>query len=185
MAEQKRPPRADALRNRQKVLAAAREMFAAEGPSVGLDEIAARAGVGAGTVHRHFPTKDELFKAVIADRLEELGAAAHEAAGNPDPGPAFFDFLRRLAGEARHNLVLTAALTDPTGVGEAVHEAGKGLNAGLATLLHRAQRADAVRDDLSTADLHAILGGILLIEQRLPKSSRGRGLDVVLAGLRA
>src|SRR5258707_13608945 len=96
-----RPLRADARRNREKVLHAAREAFAASGLGVPLDEIAARAGVGPGTVYRHFPTKEALFKAVIAARIEDLIADARARSGVADPGAAFFGFLARVGQEAR------------------------------------------------------------------------------------
>ena len=87
MAE--RPLRADAQRNRDKVLRAARDAFAASGYGVPLDEIAARAGVGPGTVYRHFPSKEELFEAVIAARVTDLIDDARRRAGDADPGRAF------------------------------------------------------------------------------------------------
>ncbi len=177
-------PRADALRNRERVLTAAREAFATEGPAVSLDDIARRAGVGAGTVHRHFPTKDELVRAVLTDRLREITVEAQGLAEAADPGRAFFDFFGRLADHARENLTLAAALANRADVGESVHEAGAALQAALGVLLARAQRAGAVRPDLGTGDVHAIIAGTLTMEQRLPPESRGRGLAVVTAGLR-
>lgn len=180
----RRQPRADARRNRERVLAAAREAFAAQGPSVSLDDIARQAGVGAGTVHRHFPTKDELFEAVIADRLRQLAEAVRELADAGDPGAAFFAFFQRLAEDAQRNLALSAALTNPADIGAAALEAGAALQAGLGVLLARAQRAGAVRTDLAIADLHAIIAGALAMEQRLPPASRGRGLAIVADGLR-
>jgi AcrR family transcriptional regulator len=163
---------------------AARAAFAAEGPSVSLDDIAHRAGVGPGTVHRHFPTKDELFRAVIADRLQELTTAARELAEAADPGAAFFAFFHRLADDARHNLALAAALATSADAGEAVLDAGVSLAAAVAVLLARAQQAGAVRGDVDTVDLHAIIAGALVMEQRLPPTSQGRGLTVVADGLR-
>src|ERR1700748_1128873 len=88
-----RPLRADAQRNRDKVLRAAQEAFAAPGSGVPLDEIAPRAGVGPGTVYRHFPSKEELFEAVVTARLRDLIAAASGLADDPDSGQAFFAFL--------------------------------------------------------------------------------------------
>jgi AcrR family transcriptional regulator len=176
--------RADARRNRERVLAAARAAFAADGPAVGLDEIAQRAGVGAGTVHRHFPTKDELLLAVIADRLETLTGVAATLAEAPDAGAAFFEFFGRLAADAAQNLTLSAALTDSGAVGATVQAAGRSLEAALAVLLTRAQAQQAVRPDVTTGDLHAILSGALTIEQRLPPGSRGRGVQIVADGLR-
>ncbi len=96
MAQPARPMRADAARNRALVLDVAYETFAAEGLSVPIDEIARRAGVGAGTVYRHFPTKEALFRAVIEDRMQHLvddGYALLESAG---PGEAIFAFLRSI-----------------------------------------------------------------------------------------
>jgi len=177
-----RPLRADARRNRERVLAAAREAFAEEGPAVGLDDIARRAGVGAGTVHRHFPTKDELFKAVIADRLGELARAAQPLVDADDPGAAFFGFFERLAGQARENLALSAALSSPVDLDDPAFEAGASLQGALAVLLDRAQRAGAVRTDLRAGDLHGIIAGALAMEQRL---APGLGLAVVMDGLRA
>lgn len=181
----RRAPRADAIRNRERVLAAAREAFAAEGPSVSLDDIARRAGVGAGTVHRHFPTKDELLKAVLADRLEGLTAAARRLSDAADPGQAFFTFFHRLAAEARHNLAVSAALSDPSDVGDAVLDAGSDLREATTDLLTRAQAAGAVRSDIDADELHAITAGALAMEQRLPPGSQGLGLGVVIDGLRA
>jgi AcrR family transcriptional regulator len=180
------PPRADAVRNRERVLAAARDAFAADGPAVSLDDVARRAGVGAGTVHRHFPTKDALFVAVIADRLQRLAADAGNLAGAEDPGAAFFAFFAELADQARENLALSAALA-VAGDGaatDALRAAGAPLAEALAVLLTRAQDARAVRADITVGDLHAILAGALLAEQRLDPASRGRGLRVVADGLR-
>src|SRR5579872_1691916 len=89
-----RAMRADAVRNRTKVLDAARAAFAAEGPAVPLDEIARRAGVGAGTVYRHFPTKEALFEAVIVDRLlAHAQDAEARLSGDGDAGGEFFGFF--------------------------------------------------------------------------------------------
>jgi AcrR family transcriptional regulator len=176
-----RPLRADARRNREKVLAAAREAFAVEGPAIGLDEIARRAGVGAGTVHRHFPTKEELFSAVIADRLTELAEAARELAEAPDPGQAFFSFLAQLADAAAANAAISSSFT---GGNKPVLEAGAALVAALGRLQARAQAAGALRKDVDVAALHALLAGAIVAEQRLPKAARGLGVDVLFQGLR-
>jgi AcrR family transcriptional regulator len=183
-AQTGRPLRADARRNRERVLLAAREMFAAEGLSVSLDDIARRAGVGPGTVHRHFRTKDDLLEAVLADRLRALTDTVRELAEAPDAGEAFFAFFQRVVEDAHHNLALSAALTNPADLGEAVLEAGAALATAVGVLLTRAQQAGAVRNDIDTADLHAIIAGALATEQRLSPSSRGRGMTVVADGLR-
>src|SRR6201993_5602883 len=100
MAESPRPLRADARRNREKVVRAAREAFAAHGYGVPLDEIASRAGVGPGTVYRHFPSKEALFEAVVTARITDLVSDARARTDADDPGAAFFGFLARIAGEA-------------------------------------------------------------------------------------
>ena len=96
---QTRPLRADARRNRDRVLEAALAAFGTEGSDVSLDEIARRAGVGAGTVYRHFPTKEALFEAVVFDRIGELVEEARALLDDPDPGRAFSSFAERLACE--------------------------------------------------------------------------------------
>src|SRR5258708_33272642 len=97
MAQPTRPLRADAARNRARVLEVAYEAFASDGPSVPIDEIARRAGVGAGTVYRHFPTKEALFAAVIDDRVRGIVASGRALLGSVGPGEALFVFLREMA----------------------------------------------------------------------------------------
>ena len=99
MAGKPRPLRADAARNRARVLEVAYETFAQEGLSVPIDEIARRAGVGAGTVYRHFPTKEALFRAIVASRLQRLIDSATPLLEGDDPGAAFFAFLALLVEE--------------------------------------------------------------------------------------
>jgi AcrR family transcriptional regulator len=175
-----RSPRADGLRNRAKILAAASQAFAQDGPDVPLDAIAARAGVGPGTVHRHFPTKQSLLTAVVAARLGRLAERGEQLAADPDAD--FYEFLAELAGEARHNLALAEALGGP--VGEEADEAGQRLAAALAALLSAAQQSGSVRPDLTVSDLHAIITGALAMERRLPPDRHGIGLQVVMHGLR-
>jgi len=87
--------RADAARNRAAILETAYEVFAEQGLAVPIDEIARRAGVGAGTVYRHFPTKDALFRAIVVDRVERMVEHAEGLAAEREPGEALFAFLRR------------------------------------------------------------------------------------------
>jgi AcrR family transcriptional regulator len=146
--------RADARRNRELVLRAAREAFAASGFSVPLDEIAARAGVGPGTVYRHFPTKEALFEAVIAARLEDLVADARRRAQDPDPGAAFFGFLTRLRDETAAKRDLSDALNVPGSLRDDLNDA-------LGVLLSRAQQAGAVRSGIGVGDLVRLLKGAI------------------------
>ena len=148
-----RPLRADAARNREKVLRAAREAFAESGYGVPLDEIAVRAGVGPGTVYRHFPAKEALFEAVVSARVEDLVHDARARASDSDPGGAFFGYLARIAEES-------AAKRD---LPDAISIAGSlrdDLSAALDLLLRRAQHAGAVRVDVTTPDLIVLLKGV-------------------------
>ncbi|MFK4089420.1 TetR/AcrR family transcriptional regulator [Kribbella sp. NPDC020789] len=146
--------RADAVANRGKVLAAARTAFAAEGLAVSLDEIARRAGVGAGTVHRHFRTKAELVEAVLAAAVGDLVAAADSAATSTDPGKALRDFLVRLVTEGAAAHELAARLqADANAVAGPVAD----LDRAMSLLLSRAHDAGAVRHDLDDRDLAAIV----------------------------
>lgn len=185
-----RPLRADAVRNRARVLDAARASFAAEGLAVPLDTIARRAGVGAGTVYRHFPTKEALFEAVIADQLAALASDAEaRAAGDGDPGEQFFEFFAALLDDGTRKADLADALTS-AGVGlqqETLASAAR-LQAALATLLERAQRAGAVRPDLDTMDLHALAAGALAAERKRasgPGGEPGKLVRILSDGLRA
>src|ERR1700753_1767298 len=146
------PPklRADARRNRERVLRAARDAFAESGYDVPLDEIAARAGVGAGTVYRHFPSKEALFEAVITARIEDLVADAQARAATDEPGLAFFGFLARVAAEATAKRDLPDAIAIPGALQGAIHSA-------LDQLLTRAQAAGAVRPGITAADLIVLL----------------------------
>jgi AcrR family transcriptional regulator len=148
-----RPLRADAARNREKVLRAARDAFAESGYGVPLDEIAARAGVGPGTVYRHFPTKEALFEAVVTARVQDLVTDVRARADAPEPGPAFFGFLDRVAAE----FAAKRDLPDAISISGSLRE---DLNAALDLLLRRAQQAGAVRADVRTPDLIMLLKGL-------------------------
>ena len=148
-----RPLRADAARNREKVLQAARQAFAESGYGVPLDEIASRAGVGPGTVYRHFPSKEALFEAVVTARITDLVSDARARADADDPGKAFFGFLARIAGEA----AAKRDLPDAISVAGSLRE---DLFAALDLLLRRAQQAGAVRGGIVTSDLIVLLKGM-------------------------
>lgn len=156
--------RADARRNRAKVLAAAEEAFAIDGLAVPLDEIARMAGVGAGTVYRHFPSKEALFQAVVVDRLEQFAREARELLTVEDAGEAFFDFFKRVVQQASRNRALCDALAETTGLGFKA-SAGDEFRAATQALLTRAQAAGAVREDIDGDDLRALIAGCLAAER--------------------
>src|SRR5262249_36623199 len=95
-----RPLRADAERNRQPVLEVAQAVFASEGLAVPIDEIARRAGLGVGTLYRHFATKEALYEAILVNRMQALVEEARAAAGAEDPGEAFFEIIGRFIEES-------------------------------------------------------------------------------------
>ncbi len=157
---QDRPLRADARRNRERVLMAARVAFAADGSHASLDEIARGAGVGAGTVYRHFPTKEALFEAVVLNRIAELVAEARARSDDPDPGRAFSSFVELLAREGALKRDLVETLS-PDGIHLRLGEAPvfQTLIDVLGELLGRAQRAGAVRRDITVNDVMVVLTG--------------------------
>ncbi|MFI0897275.1 TetR/AcrR family transcriptional regulator [Streptomyces sp. NPDC020983] len=163
--------RADARRNRELLLRAAQDAFAEEGIGVPLDEVARRAGVGPGTLYRHFPTKEALFEAVVHERLRELAARAREAADAADPGAAFFGFVAHMVREAAPKQDLVDALGGAGAELQTALAATAGeLREEVGRLLARAQRSGAVRPDLGAGDLMALLSGLL-------HALRGRSRD--------
>jgi AcrR family transcriptional regulator len=152
------PRRADAVANRAKVVAAAREAFTTEGPDVSLDEIARRAGVGAGTVHRHFAAKADLVETVLAAAVEDLVTTASSYADSDDPGEALRDFLLQLVteGAAAHELAARLRGND-VDVDAALSGPVAELDHAMAILLSRARDAGGVRDDVDERDLAAIV----------------------------
>jgi AcrR family transcriptional regulator len=176
--------RADARRNRDRVLAAARELFASDGLSISLDEIARRAGVGPGTVHRHFPAKENLIAAVAIARLEQIVEHARNLANANDPGAALRSQLSQLLVYADDNTPLKSALTG-TGldIRTAAPEVRAALRDAVGVLLVRAQHAGAIRDDLNADDLMALTAGHVHAIQYAgvkPKSRQAQRLTAVL-----
>jgi AcrR family transcriptional regulator len=152
--------RADARRNRDRVLAAARELFASDGLSVSLDEIARRAGVGPGTVHRHFPAKEDLIAAVAIGRLEQIVEQARDLATADDPGAAFRSQLSRMLAYADEIGPLKSALAGTDlDIRTAAPEVAAALRDAVGLLLVRAQDVGAIRADLDVDDLMALLAG--------------------------
>lgn len=186
MAQPVRPLRADAARNRARLLDVAFETFAAEGVSVPIDEIARRAGVGAGTVYRHFPTKQDLFRAVLADRLQHIVDEAHALLMSEDPGHALFTFMR--------SMVLQWGATDRglaealSGVGldvqRAAPNAEKAFLGVLHDLLRAGQEAGVVRCDIAAPDVKTILVGCQAMQSCEPETTE-RLMEVVVDGMRA
>ena len=157
-------------------------VFAAEGLSVPVHEIARRAGVGTGTVGRHFPTKEDLFEAVLRSRLDELTAQADRLAAEEDPGTAFELFFAVAVHAGATNRGLAEQVAAATGDQE-TFGARVGVQAlcdRLGELLDGAQRAGAVRSDVSLPDVEALMVACMSREQSLDAI-----IAVVTEGLRA
>ena len=178
--------RADAARNRARVLEVAYETFAAEGLSVPIDEIARRAGVGAGTVYRHFPTKEALFAAVIQDRMQRLIDDGYSLLESDGPGEALFTFLRSVVLQwGATNRGLADALAGfGIDIASAAPDAEEAFLALLGELLRAAQEAGTARKDLDAREVKTILVGCLAMEA-YNSALAGRVTDVVVDGLRA
>ena len=183
-----RPLRADARRNRERVLISAREVFASHGYDAQVDEIARHAGVGVGTVYRHFPTKEALLEALVADSFERIGDAAVASLENPDPWDAFASVLWTGAEVLAANRGLTEALTIqptfdqlPADHMVRVHEA-------MSEVIRRGQEAGVIRADLQGDDVPMLMCGVGAATRK-PHSCGGtawrRHMGIVLDGLRA
>jgi len=182
-----RPKRADAIKNRQRILEAAEEVFAAEGVSVPIDTVAERACVGVGTLYRHFPTKEALFEAIVRSKLEELIEMARVYADGPDPEEAFFSFVSLFASQVSNKRDLMDAI-DAAGIdfkarcAEQVEE----LKGHLQRILERAIAAGAIRDDVCADEVVGLIIGACHAAEHsdLPEATCARMVTVVCDGLR-
>ena len=182
-----RPLRQDAERNRQRILAAAAEVFNERGLEVSLDEIARHAGVGVGTVYRRFRTKEELIEALFMDRLELIAAIADEALASPDPWSGLVSFMERMAETMAGNVGLRQMLMFAT-YGRDLVAVARQHNAPLIEqLVQRAQAAGQLRTDIRQTDI-ALL--VLVLTETTPlayAASPGiwrRYLTLILDGMR-
>jgi AcrR family transcriptional regulator len=174
--------RADAARNRERVLAAAREAFARDGLGVPLDDIARAAGVGAGTVHRHFPTKKSLYVAVLSDRIEALVTLARSYSD----GEGLFQFLAAFSDHAASNRALAEALArGGTDIQAELGSRSAELRQATTDLLRAAQAAGTARPDITPDDLQALLGSVHLAVGRAggDPATATRLLTVLARGL--
>ena len=183
-APPRRPLRADARRNVEKIVSAAGALIAEHGAEASLEEVARRAGVGSATLHRHFPSRQVLLEAVFKDRVEALCAKAHELLTDPDPGEALFTWLRAVGAHAVANRGLGASLVhghDPT-LGKTCHDLIT--NAGNALL---ARATGAVRPEITIGDLLKLVSAISLATEREPDGpiEADRLLTIAIHGVRA
>ena len=181
--------RADAKENREQILQAAYKIFAEKGLSVPISEIAREAGVGIGTVYRHFETKEELFHAVNISYKQTLTEEAKSLINQADPGKAFFDFLFHVMNVGLTN----RAVRDAFRIGTfRVRTATSGVlldfQSACADLLTRAQQAKVIREDIDIMDLFSLMSGLLMVIDDKPEDVSNRSrfnqlLSVICDGL--
>jgi AcrR family transcriptional regulator len=178
-----RPKRADARRNYEKVLAAAREAFAEGGESTALEEIARRAGVGIGTLYRHFPTRQALLEALYINEVEEVCRSAGELDG-VDSWEALSGWFESLIGYLATKRALAAELMNYLEMDAPLfHECRASLYAAGEPMLERAQEAGVVRADVEFSDVMHMAIGIAKIPAADP-AQIGHILRIALDGLR-
>ncbi len=177
-----RPQRADARANHDKLVDAARALFTEKGTSVPLEDVAERAGVGIGTLYRHFPTRQALLEDVYVDEVEAMARAAADLAQLP-PWDALSQWLHQYLGFAATKRALNEALmeTDPNSV---VLLSCRTAIAGAGTaLVERAQRAGVVRSDTNFMDVVRMVGAIAMVPTEDQEQNR-RLFELALDGLR-
>jgi AcrR family transcriptional regulator len=175
-----RPNRADARRNFDALLAAARDAFAEQGTGASLEDIARRAGVGIGTLYRNFPTRQDLFDAVYLGEVEELCDASDEVADLP-PWEALTTWLRRFVGYAATKRAIYEALNRDS---EMFRNAREAMYAAGEPLFERAQQAGEVRTDIAFDDLLRMVSGITAAAF-VDDDQRERVLQIALDGVRS
>jgi AcrR family transcriptional regulator len=184
----RRELRADARRNRERVLRTAQQLFAKEGLGISLDEIAGRAGVGPGTVHRHFPTKEALYLAVAIDQLGQLVAQAEALATTDDPEALFTQLSRMMAMGAENVAVKSALAAAEFDLRTAAPRVAEDLTRHVADLLDRAQAAGAARHDLTVDEVMALVAGAFAAIRHAgaeaSRESAAHIAQIVLDGLR-
>ncbi|GAA2635311.1 helix-turn-helix domain-containing protein [Actinomadura fulvescens] len=182
-----RPMRADARRNYQRLLAAAQALVCEEGTDASLEEIARRAGLGIGTLYRHFPTREALLETLLREHFEAMRARAEQLLRAPDPLQALIGWLRTFSRgtSAYRGLAdsMMAALRDET---SRLHASCQGMRGAGQDLLVRAQAAGAVRPDVTTLDLFLYANAAAWAAERVPADPEvgERFLRTIIDGLR-
>jgi AcrR family transcriptional regulator len=181
-----RKPRADALRNHERVLEAAKAVFSAGGPEASLEAVAKHAGVGIGTLYRHFPTREALFEAVYRREVEQLADLAEELRTAGEPTEALRQWLRSNVEFVATKKGMSKALTIAVkGSSELTAYSFERLTKAVGALLSRAVAAGELRADISPEDLlRALVGMCLIQDQPGWQASVHRLLDVFVDGLR-
>jgi AcrR family transcriptional regulator len=183
-----RKPRADALRNRERLIDVAKQAFAEIGANVSLEEIARRAGVGIGTLYRHFPTRDDVIAAVYRREVTQLADAAKRLLETRPAGEALHEWLRLFVDYIATKKVIAPALASMTGGTSALYESSIDLlKTAVAELVGRAIEAGDIRSDVEPFDLVQALAGVAMGVSTSPdwEARTLRLIDILMDGLRS
>jgi AcrR family transcriptional regulator len=181
-----RKPRTDALRNRESILEVAKEAFTRHGALASLDDIAKQAGVGAGTLYRHFPARDALIEAVYRSEVEKLAAAAHGFAAAMSPIEALRSWLLLFVDYIAAKHIIAPALNSVAGGPSRIYEGSRRLVQGaIDELVKRAKKSGDVRRDIDPSDLlRAVIGVSYVGSGGDWQQSARRLVDILIAGSR-
>lgn len=188
LSDTERPLRADARRNRERILESARLVFAESGADAQIDDVARRADVGVGTVYRHFPTKEALMVELLRQKFRQFTARARDALERDgEPFVVFIDVLRLNAEAAARDASMQHALA---GVGEHIYSQAaterQELNEAAGELMARAQRAGTMRPDVTAVDVAMLMCGVsATMSHKGPGFDWRRHLELVADALRA
>src|ERR1700750_2536278 len=160
MTSPDRSLRADAERNRLRLIDAAQTLFRERGLEVGVAEIAQHAGVGRGTLFRNFPTKQDLIAAIVIERMADATAYGRGLLDAPDAGEALFSFLEEVVGRQQLDRCLFEAVQDEFLANREIRAAHAEIVGGLEQLLTRAKEAGAVRSDVGAMDVLMLVKGV-------------------------
>ena len=182
----RRKPRADAQRNRERILEIAKGAFSRSGADISLDEIARQSGVGPGTLYRHFPTRDALLEAVYRTEVERLAAAEKEFSRTMSPSKALRAWMLLFVDYIATKQIIVAALNTVVGGPSKLFESARAqIHAAIHALVDRAIKSGDIRPDLDPFDLLRALVGVSNVASvpDWPESAR-RLVDILIAGSR-
>jgi AcrR family transcriptional regulator len=187
MAETQRPLRADARRNRDRIMAAASELFARVGHEAQMEEIANHAGLGLGTLYRHFPGKQALLTAMVRVRVDAMADLARAAEQVPDPDEAFQTIVRSYLEAASRDAAFQLAVMGSKDIDwQGIEHEKSEFDEIAGRIINRAVAAGRLRSDLTVADFHQLTCGVIssMYFTRGGRSDWRRHLDLALNGIR-
>jgi AcrR family transcriptional regulator len=181
-----RKPRADALRNRERILEVAKQAFTRFGANASLDDIARQTGVGAGTLYRHFPTRDTLIEAVYRSEIEKLAAAQRKFAETMTPIEALRAWMLLFVDHIAAKQIIAPALNSVVGGPTRLYESSRSMtHAAMDSLVKRAIKSGDLRKEINSSDLLRALIGVFYVGagQDSQQSAR-RVVNILIEGSR-